>query len=106
MLGLRNVLQVFHVEADPFTAFVEGGLFFVGKRNFDHLFNAILTDQAGYARKETGFTKFTRQLNGGRENDLSSRKIASIMKAAVLAMPYSVQNLPENVTQPPPMASF
>ena len=28
------------------------------------------------------------------------------MRAAVVAMPYSVQNLPENVTQPPPMDSF
>ena len=28
------------------------------------------------------------------------------MRAAVVAMPYSVQNLPEKVTQPPPMDSF
>ena len=28
------------------------------------------------------------------------------MRAAVVAMPYSVQSLPENVTQPPPMDSF
>ena len=65
MLGLRNVLQVFHVEADPSQH--SWKVAFVGER-IRITFNAILTDQAGYTRKETGFTKLANSTVAG--NDL------------------------------------
>ena len=95
-----------HIAADALAAAVELRLLFRAERKLDHLLHAVCRKDARNAREQPRLAILTAKLGAGRHNAFSSCSTMYAIRAAVVAMPYSVHCLPENVTHPPPMDSF